>query len=41
VIYEKFIEIFPDNPNAWIKYAELEKSLEEQERCRGIFELAI
>mmetsp|Transcript_17867 Transcript_17867/g.15617 ORF Transcript_17867/g.15617 Transcript_17867/m.15617 type:complete len:99 (-) Transcript_17867:171-467(-) len=35
------IEVFPNNPNSWIKYAEMERSLEEVERCRAIFELAI
>lgn len=40
-IYEKFIEIFPNVPRSWIKFAEFEKSLEEYERFRSIFELAL
>jgi tetratricopeptide (TPR) repeat protein len=41
LIYEKFIQTNPDNCNAWVKYAELEKSLEEYERCVAILETAI
>jgi len=40
-IYEKFISIQPDNSSAWVKYAELEKSLDEYERCIAIFQAAI
>lgn len=40
-IYERFIECQPENSTAWISYAELEKSLEEMDRCRGILEIAI
>ncbi len=40
-IYEKFIETQPDNSSAWVKYAELEKSLDEKERAIAIFETAI
>lgn len=40
-LYEKFIETNPQNCSAWINYAKLEQSLEEMERCRGIYELAI
>lgn len=40
-LYTKFLEYDPANCSAWIKFAELEKLLGEQERCRAIFELAI
>lgn len=40
-IYEKYLETFPSNCNAWIKFAHLERDLRENERARGIFELAI
>jgi len=41
LIYEKFISTQPDNSNAWVKYAELEKSLDEYERCIAIFQAAV
>ncbi|XP_020685724.1 crooked neck-like protein 1 [Dendrobium catenatum] len=40
-LYEKYLEWAPANCYAWSKYAELERSLSETERARGIFELAI
>lgn len=40
-IYKKQIQIFSDNPTPWIKWAELEKSLEEIDRFREIMEIAI
>jgi len=40
-IYEKYLEYVPQSCNAWIKFAQLEKSLGEFERTRGIFELGI
>lgn len=40
-IYAKYIETFPDNPDPFIAWAELEKSLPEIERYKAIFELAI
>ncbi|XVF50988.1 hypothetical protein PTKIN_Ptkin04bG0147300 [Pterospermum kingtungense] len=40
-LYEKFLEWAPENCYAWVKYAELERSLSETERARAIFELAI
>jgi crooked neck len=40
-LYEKFIETDATNCHAWINYAKLEQSLEETDRCRAIFELAI
>ena len=40
-LYEKWIEFDPSNCQAWIKFAELERGLEDLERTRAIFELAI
>ncbi|KAL9691651.1 hypothetical protein QQ045_012076 [Rhodiola kirilowii] len=40
-LYEKYLEWSPENCYAWCKYAELERSLDETERARAIFELAI
>jgi len=40
-LYEKFVELFPDNPVPWIKWAELEKNLGENQRFRSIYDLAI
>jgi crooked neck len=40
-LYEKYIEWSPANCYAWMKYAELEKSLGETDRARSIYELAI
>jgi crooked neck len=40
-IYEKYIEVQPDNANAWVDYSEMEKSLDERERCIAIYETAI
>ncbi|XP_019166045.1 PREDICTED: crooked neck-like protein 1 [Ipomoea nil] len=40
-LYEKYLEWSPENCYAWTKFAELEKSLDETERARAIFELAI
>ncbi|CAH9122332.1 unnamed protein product [Cuscuta epithymum] len=40
-LYEKYLEWSPENCYAWTKFAELEKSLDETERARSIFELAI
>ncbi|KAI9142201.1 protein crooked neck [Paraphysoderma sedebokerense] len=40
-LYEKYLTFNPANCYAWIKYAELERMLDDIERCRGIFELAI
>lgn len=40
-IYEKYITVFPDNPDPFIQWAEMEKSLNEIDRYRAIFELAI
>jgi crooked neck len=40
-IYEKLIETHPDNSASWVKYAELENSLDERERSISILETAI
>lgn len=40
-LYEKQIEFDPSNSSAWIKFAELERGLEDIERARAILELAV
>ena len=40
-LYEKQIEWNPANCQAWIKFAELERGLDDDERARAIFELAV
>ena len=40
-LYEKFLEFNVANSSAWIKYAELETILGDNDRARTIFELAI
>jgi len=40
-LYEKHIEWNPANCQAWIKFAELERGLEDLDRVRAIFELAV
>lgn len=40
-LYEKHIEYNPANCSAWIKFAELERGLDDLERARAIFELAV
>ena len=40
-LYEKHIEWNPANCQAWIKFAELERGLEDLDRSRAIFELAV
>lgn len=40
-MYGKYLEWNPANCNAWCRFAELERSLEEFERARCIYELAI
>lgn len=40
-LYEKYLEWSPANCYAWSKFAELERNLNETERARAIFELAI
>ncbi|PIA63484.1 hypothetical protein AQUCO_00201081v1 [Aquilegia coerulea] len=40
-LYEKYLEWAPQNCSAWIKFAQLEKSLSETQRARAIFELSV
>jgi len=40
-ILEKFTIFKPGSVETWIKYAELEAALEEHERAKGIFEIAL
>lgn len=40
-IYEKQVDTFPSNSEAWIQYAEFETALDELERARSIYELAV
>ena len=41
LLYEKQIAFNPTNSTAWIKFAELERGLDDVERARAIFELAV
>ncbi|OZJ03774.1 Pre-mRNA-splicing factor clf1 [Bifiguratus adelaidae] len=41
VLYSKFLEFNPANCGAWIRFTEMERRLEEYERTRAIFELAV
>lgn len=40
-LFEKQIEWDPSNSQAWVKFAELERGLEDLERARAIYELGI
>ena len=40
-LYEKYIQWHASNCQAWIKFAELERGLDDMERTRAIYELAI
>ncbi|KAK0936233.1 NineTeen Complex (NTC) component [Friedmanniomyces endolithicus] len=40
-LYEKWIERDSGNCSAWIKFAELERGLDDLERARAIYELAV
>ena len=40
-LYNKYLEIFGNDSNVWMKYAQLETKLEETERTRAIYDLAI
>lgn len=33
-IYAKYLETFPDKPQIWVEFAEMEAVLQEHERCR-------
>jgi crooked neck len=41
VLYEKWIEFNPANCQAWIKFAELERGLDDIDRARAVFNLAV
>merc|ERR1712178_89705 len=41
IISEKFITTRPGSVEAWIKYAELEATVEEDERAKAIYEIAL
>jgi crooked neck len=40
-IYVRYLEVFPENCQAWVKFAELEMQLDESDRVRAIYDLAI
>ena len=40
-LYEKHVEFNPANCQTWIRFAELERGLDDLERARAIFELAV
>eukprot|EP01087_Luapelamoeba_hula_P016343 TRINITY_DN5020_c0_g1_i1.p1 TRINITY_DN5020_c0_g1~~TRINITY_DN5020_c0_g1_i1.p1 ORF type:complete len:672 (-),score=128.42 TRINITY_DN5020_c0_g1_i1:24-2039(-) len=40
-LYQKYLEAYPASCKAWTRFAELERFLNEIDRARGIFELAI
>lgn len=40
-IYQKFLEWAPENCNAWISFAELERSLDDLDRVKAIYEIAV
>ena len=40
-LFEVYISKMGDQPMPWVRYAELEKQLEEVDRARQIYELAI
>ncbi|OAA39703.1 cell cycle control protein (Cwf4) [Metarhizium rileyi] len=40
-LYEKHVEYNPANCQTWIKFAELERGLDDLDRTRAIFELAV
>ncbi|KFZ00147.1 hypothetical protein V498_00254 [Pseudogymnoascus sp. VKM F-4517 (FW-2822)] len=40
-LYEKAVMFNPANSSAWIKFAELERGLDDLERARAVYELAV
>ena len=40
-LYEKFLEVGPENVQTWMKFAELESLLGDSERARALYELAV
>lgn len=41
LLYEKFLEYDPSNATTWLKYAELERGLGDDDRAHALYELAI
>lgn len=41
IIYEKFLEYDPSNATTWLRYAELERLLLDDDRAHSIYEIAI
>ncbi|KFY26640.1 hypothetical protein V493_03971 [Pseudogymnoascus sp. VKM F-4281 (FW-2241)] len=41
MLYEKALMFNPANSSAWIKFAELERGLDDLERARAVYELAV
>ena len=41
ILYQKFIEFSPENCSTWIKFAELETILGENDRAEAIYEIAV
>ncbi|ORY38255.1 TPR-like protein [Rhizoclosmatium globosum] len=40
-LYEKYLTWGPGNSAAWVRFANVERSVGDMDRCRGIFEIAI
>jgi len=40
-IYDKFVSMYASNSSAWVEYAMFEASLQELERARAIFDIAV
>ncbi|EEY19008.1 NineTeen Complex (NTC) component [Verticillium nonalfalfae] len=40
-LYERFLQYNPANSQTWVKFAELERGLDDLDRTRAIFELAV
>lgn len=41
ILYQKFVEFAPENCTTWVKFAELESILGENERAEAIYEIAV
>ncbi|KAJ3143178.1 Crooked neck-like protein 1 [Physocladia obscura] len=41
ILFEKYLSWNSSNSAAWVRFAQIEKSVGDFERCRGIFEIAI
>lgn len=41
ILYEKYIENYPEMPQSWIEFAQMEQTLGDIDRARAIFEMAI